>query len=333
VRALSVEISYRDTARRFLAVDPDGTAYATALGENGTVYASRDGRAWELRSARSDGAPFMVATALSSGVLLADTVQGSGNVIVRSADGGRTWQDVLPLGRFRILTPHHVAELAGEVFLLEYQSFTGDNTPIHLWVSQDEGLTWSVRALFLDHRHGHGLLADPASGALWLFFGDRTGATYFSMDQGRTLTFVRTALDGGCFVDAVATPTGILGGMDTLFQPLYPMVVRLGRDGSYQQLAALPGPSYSFHRLSGGGYLVGAAREAAGDVYPDDSAHVLASTDGLTYAEVLAFPSLGGGDPARADVYWELSTGEPVLELRNAEGFSDAGGFAILRVK
>jgi hypothetical protein len=227
-----------------------------------------------------------------------------------------------------------VAALDGEVFLLEYQSFTGSNVPIHLWVSDDDGRTWQARAVFTDHRHGHGLHADPASGALWLFFGDRTGGTYFSLDRGATVTLVRTALDGGSLVDAVTTASGILAGMDSLYQPLFPHVVSMSLGASYQQVAALPGPSYSFHAVSGGGFVVGAAREAGGDVYDaaPPAAHLLTSEDGATFADALQFPWLGGADAGRADVYWELPTGELVADVRNVDGFPGVG-YALLEVR
>jgi hypothetical protein len=200
-------------------------------------------------------------------------------------------------------------------------------------VSGDGGRTWRVRAVFTDHRHGHGLHADPASGALWLFFGDLTGATYVSFDGGVTATLVRRALDGGSLVDAVSTPSGILAGMDSLYQPLQPHVVTLSHEADYRQMAPLPGPSYSIHAISGGGFVVGAAREAGGDVYgaSTPAAHLLTSEDGATFADALAFPWLGGADAGRADVYRELPTGELVAELRNVEGCPGVG-YALLAV-
>jgi hypothetical protein len=226
-----------------------------------------------------------------------------------------------------------VAELDGEVFLLEYQSFTGSNATIHLWVSADDGQTWQARAVFTSHRHGHGLHADPPSGELWLFFGDQTGGTYVSLDHGATATLMRTALDGGSLVDAVSTPTGILAGMDSLYQPLFPHVVTMDPAADYRQIAALPGPSYSFHAVSGGGFVVGAEREAGGDVYDASTpaAHLLTSDDGVAFTDALQFPWLGGLVAARADVYWELPTGELVAELRNVDGFPGVG-YALLAV-
>jgi hypothetical protein len=325
---------FQDPTHRILAVAPGGVSYATADADVGSILASADGRTWNLRSRRRDGAPYTVGTVLADGTLLADAVTANGNVISRSADGGRTWTDVLPLGQYRILTPHNIAELDGEVFLIEYQSFTTANATIHLWASDDDGQTWQSRAVFTDHRHGHGLHADPATGALWLFFGDRTGGTYVSFDRGATAVPVRSSLGGGCLVDAVSTASGILAGMDSLYQPLFPNVVAMGPGGGYRQVAALPGPSYSFHAVSGGGYVVGAAREAGGDVYPDGipAAHLLTSGDGLSFADALQFEWLGAPATGRADVYWELPTGELVAELRAVAGFPDVG-YALLAVR
>ncbi len=331
----TISVAFTDAGHRLLAVDRAGTAYGVGLDDAASLLASDDGRTWSFRGTHPARAGFQVMAALSTGTLLADTTQSSGHVLARSGDGGRTWTDVLPLLAYRMLTPHSVAELRGEVFLLEYQSFTGSDVPITLFASGDDGRTWAARAVFTDHRHGHGLMADPASGALWLLFGDRTGGTYLSLDAGATATLVRGAMDGGVLVDAVPTGDGLLGGMDTLYQPLWPYVVAMSRSASYAQAAALPGPSYSIHRLSGGGYLVGAAREPGGDVYAagDVSAHLLASSDGETFEDVLAWPRASDLSTARADVYWELATGEPVVELRNCAGFGAGGaGYVLLTV-
>jgi hypothetical protein len=320
---------------RFLGVGADGTAYGLSpeLGAH-RVLASADGRTWELRGEHPARSSFLVLAPLSSGTLLADVSSAGGHAIARSADGGRSWTDVLALGSYRLLTPRNVAELGGEVFLLEYQSFTGDDVPIRLLASRDDGRTWSERHVFTDHRHGHGLRADPARGALWIFMGDRTGGTLLSRDGGATATLVRGPLENGVFVDAAVVPGGILAGNDSLYAPLYPMVVSLGLDASFEVRAALPGPSYSFFPLSGGGYLVGTAREAGGDVYAqeDVSAHLLHSEDGLTFREVFSCERLDPGTAARSDVYGELASGEPVVEVRNCVGYGPNGmGYVILR--
>jgi hypothetical protein len=320
---------------RFLGVGADGTAYALSpeLGAH-RVLASADGRSWDPRGSHPDRASFLVLAPLASGTLLADVAGAAGHRVARSDDGGRTWTDVLLLGSYRLLTPRNVAELGGEVFLLEYQSFTGENVPIRLLASDDDGRTWTERHVFTDHRHGHGLRADPAEGALWIFMGDRTGGTLLSRDGGRTATLVRAPLEGGVFVDAAIVPGGILAGHDSLYDPLFPKIVSLGLDASYEVLAPLPGPSYSFYPLEGGGYLVGAAREIGGNVYAegDFSAHLLHSDDGRAFHEIFSCERLDAGSTARADVYGALATGEPVLEVKNCVGFGPTGGgYAILR--
>jgi len=320
---------------KILGVGADGTAYALSpdLGAY-QVLASADGRTWEPRGVHPARSTFLVMASLASGTLLADVAGRGGHVISRSSDGGRTWTDVLALGSYRLLTPRNVAELGGEAFLLEYQSFTGENVPIRLMVSDDDGRTWSERNVFTDHRHGHGMRSDPATGALWLFFGDRTGGTVLSLDGGRTTSLVRGPLENGVFVDAAVVPGGILAGNDSLFAPLYPKVISLGLDASFEVRASLPGPSYSFHTLAEGGYLVGAAREAAGDVYAegDVSAHLLHSDDGRGFEEVFSCERLDATTTARADVYGALATGEPLVTVRNCLGFGPTGwGYVILR--
>lgn len=326
-------VSFTETDFRFLGIGADGTAYAVNLSGPMRIHASTDGRTWTPRGPTPGGRGVRVFTTLSGGALLADTADATGHVISRSGDGGRTWTDVLSLGDYRMLTPGSVAELGGETFLLEYQSFTGASVPIRLWASADGGLTWSVRAETSEHRHGHGLLADPAAGALWIFYGDRAGGTYLSFDGGRTQTLARGPLEGGVLVRAVATPQGLLGGIDSPFTLVEPRVITLSFGGEYAAGFRLPGPSYSALALRGGGYLVGAAHEPAGDVYPDGdvSAHLFASADGDAFDEVFACARLDPARTARADAYWQLAGGDVVVEVQNCDGFGPGGaGYVLL---
>ncbi|WP_237758151.1 sialidase family protein [Anaeromyxobacter sp. PSR-1] len=326
-------MSFTATGFRFLGIGADGTAYAVNLSGPPRIHASTDGRTWTPRGPTPGGRGIRVFTTLSGGALLADTADATGHLISRSGDGGRTWTDVLSLGDYRMLTPGSVAELGGETFLLEYQSFTGASVPIRLWASADAGLTWSVRAETSEHRHGHGLLADPATGALWLFYGDRAGGAYLSFDGGRTQALVRGPLEGGVLVRAVATRDGLLGGIDSPYMLVEPRVITLSLGGAYAAGFRLPGPSYSALALRGGGYLVGAAHEPGGDVYPagDVSAHLFASADGDAFDEVFACPRLSPDSTARADANWQLASGEVVVEVQNCEGFGPGGaGYVLL---
>jgi hypothetical protein len=329
------DVTHRSSEYRLLAVGPDGTAFGQQLGDlPERLYASADGRTWTVRGTHPAARRFFVVAPLGTGTLLADTIGAdNGHALSRSADGGRTWADVLPLGRYRLLTPASVAELHGDVLVLEYQAFTASSVPIRLWASADDGVTWTVRSETTTHRHGHGLLADPAQGALWLMFGDLTGGSYLSFDGGRTSTLVRGPYEGGVLVQAVATPDGLLGGLDAVYQPLVPGVVSLSFGGAYEARSPLPGPSYSIRALPGGWVVTGTAREPGGDVYPagDVSAHVFASPDGHDFHEVFSCERLTATDAARADVAGQLPSGEVAVSALNCAGFGGGGaGYVLL---
>jgi hypothetical protein len=84
-----------------------------------------------------------------------------------------------------------------------------------------------------------------------------------------------------------------------------------------------------------GGYVVGAAREADGDIYPagEVSAHVYGSADGVSWSKLLDYARLDSSDDVRSDIYWELpSTHELVVTLYNASGFGPGGkGYQLVR--
>lgn len=323
-----------DTAHEFLAVGTTGTAYSLRLDQSrANLYASTDNaRSWSLR--KSYTSSFMQMATLQSGVLIADVLSSGVHSLARSADQGSTWKNVLSIGQNRMLTPHSVAELNGEAFFAEYQSYTNNNAPIRLWVSADQGATWTVRYTFTDHRHAHGLRPDPAHGALWILFGDSTAQSgvYRSTDGGRSWTKMLGGQQGDV-VDAIVRPDGLLFGQDISFLPNLPHIATLSSSGAYRELARITGPSYSSHGISSGGFLVGAAREPDEDIYPpgEVSAHLYGSADGVSWKDLRQYPRLSAGDNVRADVYWELQTGELVLQLYNAQGFGPNGkGYQLL---
>jgi hypothetical protein len=332
--SFALDVTHTDIAHVFQAVDPMGTSYATSLADPSRtlLFASTDGRNWIPRGVHAAGA-FDVMTALANGALLADTFEAVGHVIARSTDRGATWQDILRLGNYRALTPHSFAELDGMVYLLEYQSFTQDSTPIRLYASLDGGATWTTRFIF----NGHRLRADPSTHVLWALFGDSEAQSgiYRSTDAGRSWQLLLGGQDG-IAVDATPLPGGgLLFGQDILFLPRRPSVVRLDSAGRYTILAPFIGPSYSIHALEQGGFVVGTARERIGDIYPpaEVSAHLYGSADGVTWTRLLDYPWLDPNDYyVRADVYWELPTHELVLTLYNAAGFGPGGrGYQLLR--
>jgi hypothetical protein len=166
---------------------------------------------------------------------------------------------------------------------------------------------------------------------LWAMMGDLHGGLLRSTDEGVTW---RPVVDGppGVAVDGVVTPRGLLFGTDNLYAPPRPGVQLVTREDVMVQQAALPGPSYSLFPIAGGGFVMGTTRETRGDVYaPDDvSAHVLYSADGKAWSEFAAFPRLLDTDYARADVYWQLPSGELVLDLSNTIELG-ARGFLLLK--
>jgi hypothetical protein len=325
---------FTNTSHEFLAVGTTGTAFSTRLDQSrAKLYASTDNaRSWSLRTSYTGA--FMQMTALQSGVLIANVSQNGRNYLARSTDQGHTWQNVLDLGQYRMLTPHSVAELGSETFVGEYQTFTGNSAPIRFWVSGDQGATWTVRYTFTGHRHAHGVRADPAHNALWIFFGDTTpqSGVYRSTDRGQTWTRMLGNQQGDV-VDAIVTPGGLLFGQDISYLPDRPHIATLSSSGVYRELIQITGPSYSSYPIRSGGFLVGAEREPGGDIYPpaEVSAHLYGSADGERWTDLRQFPRLSTSENTRADVYWELPTGELVLQLENVQGFGPGGkGYQLL---
>jgi hypothetical protein len=333
---LAATVTYTETRFDLMAVDPSGTAYGLNLASDGAqLWVTVDGRSWSKRGATANGASFSVMTALSDGTLIADVSGSSGHALARSTDHGITWKEVLKTGQYRMLTPHSIAELDGQVYFAEYQVFTASSTPIRLWKSPDRGETWTVQHTFEGHAHAHGLAADPAHKALWVYFGDsnaQSGA-YRSIDGGATWTAIVNGKQGN-LIDAVMLADGsLLGGQGISYQPGYPTVARIGVDGSVAHHLTLPSASYSAHAISTGGLVVGTTYEVDNDVSPAGwtRGSLWGSGDGVQWKKLLDVPRLASTGDVRMDVYWELATGELVVSVRNAAGFGSAGrGYMLL---
>ncbi len=335
---LALEVTYTDSEHEILCADASGTVYAVSrsAGTQNLLASSDGARTFVARGVAPHGGEFFNLTVLGDGTLLADVRVGASHAIARSTDAGATWSEVLPLGDYRTLTPHSFAQLGTMIYLLEYQVFTGADTPIGLHVSSDAGLTWTLRYTFQGHRHGHGLRADPARGVLWAWFGDTTPqcGVYRSADGGFTWRLVLGGQEGDV-VDGEVLPDGsVLFGQDISYLPPMAAVATVDATGTYAHLVDLTGPAYSTHAIRSGGFVIGAARESNGDLYAagEVSAHVFGSADGVNWEDLLSYPRASDVDDVRADVYWELPSGELVLELRNARGFGAFNsGFQLLR--
>lgn len=336
---VTLDIVHRDEDYSICAVAPDGTAYAMRFDSSSKLYASTDGaRTWSLRAERLDNIRRM--TALHDGVLLANTIGSGGNWLSRSEDGGATWERVLELGESRMLTPRSIAELDGDVYYAEYHTRMNGPNPTRLFISRDRGRSWEVRYTFEAYRHLHAVIADPDTGALWVLAGDSTGELLKSTDRGltwRTMVKLKDTVNGvAVAVDALPLPGGgLLYGTDAINRPRGETgVVRIDPDGVIHYVGQLPGPSYSILRHSSGAIFLGTSREPSGNVYAegDISARFFGSVDGVDFKELLAFERISENSNAHLRSFWELPTGELVIEVENVQGFGEDGeGYLLAR--
>lgn len=331
---IGIQVQLTNKTHEVKAVDPSGTVYGLWTGDSSRrLYASTDGaRTWSYRGTATGSIRQMMV--LSDGTLLADTLTSTGHFLSRSTDGGRTWRDVLSIGDRQMLSPRSIEQWGDEVFFAEYRIGDNASQPVRLWVSRDRGVSWSVRYTFQGHRHAHAVRADPFTGDLWVFMGDSDSqsALLRSSDGGRSWTQVIGG-QPSLACDGVFTAEGLVYGQDISFLPWRPKIVRVTRDGQLTELASLPAPGYSMLRTSAGAFLAGATWEPDGDLYPpgEEKAHLFGSADGVSWTHLLAYRRVDANEYARADVFWELPSGEVLLQLRNVETVG-ARGYQVLKI-
>jgi hypothetical protein len=329
----TLSVTFRDTEHRILGVDRDGTVYGTAYSDSSSgLWVSTDGRTWTRRASKPVAGTMSYLAPLSDGTLLVEAKLSGSQSLWRSTDHGATWKQVLVTGQYRMLQTHSIRELDGTVYYGEYQSFTSGAVPLHLWASTDRGATFSARYVFEGRRHVHSLVADPTRHELWALLGDGAPAGLLrSRDQGRSFAVVVKG-QNGVAADAIVTANGLLFGTDTFTTTFPPRVALVAPDGSESFLATLPTLSYSIFALKGGGILLGTTREPSGLSAAVDAAYLLASPDGFDWRELARYPVDDLTDYGRADVHWQLPSGEVIIELANVDGMRTRGGYQLARV-
>ena len=167
---------------------------------------------------------------------------------------------------------------------------------------------------------------------------DEQSGLYRSTDGGVTWTLIKGGTQAGDIVDGTVLSDGsFLCGQDVSYQgsiPNLPQIARIALDGTETDYLTLPSASYSAHTVRSGGFVVGATHEEGADVEAPGytSASLWGSGDGVHWQELLVLRQASAGDDVRADVYWELPTGELVFSVRNAAGFGPGGrGYLLLK--
>lgn len=183
----------------------------------------------------------------------------------------------------------------GYIYYGEYWS-NPDREAVHLWRSTDDGLSWETVYTFSagSIRHIHAVQHDPFTGCLWVATGDRDHECRIlcSSDGGRSFEVVGQGAQRWRAVSLMFTPEYVVWGtdvgMDTPQVSNYFCAWRR-TDGTFKQLCAVDGPVYYSTQLSGGLLLAGTTVERGGNER-DSQAHLWASSDGLIWQDVCAWP-------------------------------------------
>jgi len=139
---------------------------------------------------------------------------------------------------------HITAVPSGAVFWGEYFDNRARGE-VHIYASNDDGLTWSVAYTFPKGaiRHVHNIVHDPWGDCLWVLTGDY-GEECRILRASCDFSHVDPVLQGNQQARAVAlvpTADGLYFSSDTPLEQNY--IYRLDRDGRLSQLAAITSSS------------------------------------------------------------------------------------------
>jgi photosystem II stability/assembly factor-like uncharacterized protein len=156
-----------------------------AVGERGSILLSDDnGSSW--RRAASPTESTLTAVYFHDDKL--GWASGHDAVILRTSDGGETWQQTL-------FAPEKETPLLDVCFLNERQGFAVGAYGT-FYESADGGMTWRQRQAFRDDLHKNALVCGPRTE---LFIAGESGALYHSFDSGQTWKRLASPYRGSYF--------------------------------------------------------------------------------------------------------------------------------------
>jgi photosystem II stability/assembly factor-like uncharacterized protein len=234
----AAELDFRDVD----AFDAD-TAYLLAIGEGerSRIYKTTDGgRTWTLQFQNRRAAAFFDCMAFwdrSRGIAVSDPVEGR-FLVVRTDDGGRTWNEIDPSGMPPALAAGEGGFAASGTCVAvsgasEAWFGTGGLGGARVFRSADGGRTWDASAVPLANGNAAGVFslafwgagAGAAVGGDYTKEGEREGNAAVTFDGGRTWRAVAGADRPGGYRSCVARvpATGVTRG---------PVLVAVGPSGS-----------------------------------------------------------------------------------------------------
>lgn len=173
------------------------------------------------------------------------------------------------------------ASRRGTVYLAEYKS-NPRREPVHIYQSQDDGMSWGVAYRFAagEIRHVHAIQEDPAADRIWVLTGDigEECRIAFTTDGFRTLQTVGSG-DQRWRATALLFKDGYLyWGMDSPLETSY--IQRWDpTTGKLERLQELDGPAY-YGAANERGHLFFGTTVERGPGVKDRTARIWMSPDG-----------------------------------------------------
>ncbi|MBU0641465.1 MAG: oxidoreductase [Planctomycetes bacterium] len=252
------------------------TAYLLAAGEDARILKTTDGGAhWETQYVNHRPGAFFDAFAFwdaDHGLAFSDPVDGH-LLIITTADGGTTWDDVDPVGIPPAL-PHEAGFAASGTCVVvhgDQEAWIGTGGPVaRVFHSTDRGCTWTVATTPV-------LSGSSARGVFSLAFidaqhGVAVGGDY--QDPGWTVANAARTTDGGATWTLIggAPPAGYRSAVARVPGVLPATLVAVGPSGSdystdggqtWKRISALGFHAVDFAAPDGAGWAVGAAGRIA----------------------------------------------------------------------
>lgn len=147
-----------------------------------------------------------------------------------------------------LLTDHRPLALAqtldGGLYFGEYRR-NPERSPIAIWQSHDEGVTWNPVWTFQGVRHVHGVFNDPYTGALWVTTGDTDteSGTWVTEDGFKSLEKLIGGNQQTRAVQLLFTKTHVYFGSDAPREKNF--IYRMERkSGRVERLQEVEGPVF-----------------------------------------------------------------------------------------
>jgi photosystem II stability/assembly factor-like uncharacterized protein len=197
----AVNTGLQATSLRALAVAPSSANTIYAASYSSAFFRTSDGGEHWIKACLSDYSANAIGMAVhpsQPGRIVMLVKDPCGDLIAKSTNGGRTWQELLTAGEMRRLDDIVIHPKNGDLILVAGRIKAGNLYQMTLFKSVDGGAHWTTQAITSNESSGMAVAVNPINDKILYLGGHRNykGVLYKSLDGGSSWTEIGAGVFG-----------------------------------------------------------------------------------------------------------------------------------------